>query len=236
MNLSRKCTCDITSVQFSHSVVSDSLQPHEPQHARPPCPSPTAGVYPNPCPSSRWCHPNISSSVIPFSCPQSFPASGSFQVSQLFTSGGQSIGVSASTLGFHNLTSAMFCSWYNLTEYILTPWTVAPQAPVSMGFSRQEYWTELPCSSPGNLPNPRIEPGSPTSQADSLPSEPPGKPILTILIFNAQWRILCIYKEWREIKRGKSGRVGDEGIFAVCFWICFMAEFLFTGGFSSNYE
>ena len=86
------------SVQFSHSVVSDSLRPHEPQHARPPCPSPTAGVQPNPCPLSRWCHPTISSSVIPFSyCPQSFPASGSFPMSQLFTSGGQSIWVSAST-------------------------------------------------------------------------------------------------------------------------------------------
>ena len=86
------------SVQFSCSVVSDSLRPHEPQHTRPPCPSPTPGVHPNPCPLSRWCHPTISSPVIPFSsCPQSFPASGSFQMSQLFASGGQSIGVSAST-------------------------------------------------------------------------------------------------------------------------------------------
>ena len=87
-----------SSVQFSHSVMSDSFQPHEPQHARPPCPSPTARVYPNPCPLSQWCHPTISSSVVPFSsCLQSFPASRSFQMSQLFTSGGQSIGVSAST-------------------------------------------------------------------------------------------------------------------------------------------
>ena len=87
-----------SSVQFSHSVVSDSLWPHGPQHARPPCPSPTPGVYPNSCPSSRWCHTTISFSVIPFSsCPQSFPASKSFQMSQLFASGGQSIGVSAST-------------------------------------------------------------------------------------------------------------------------------------------
>ena len=85
------------SVQFSCSVVSDSLQPHGLQHTRPPCPSPTPGVYPNSCPLSLWCHPTISSSVIPFSsCPQSFPASGSFQMSQLFVSGGQSIAVSAS--------------------------------------------------------------------------------------------------------------------------------------------
>ena len=86
------------TVQFSHSIVSDSLWPHGLQHARPPCPSPTQGVYSNSCPFSRWCHPTISSSVVPFSsCPQSFPASGSFQMSQLFTSGGPSIGVSAST-------------------------------------------------------------------------------------------------------------------------------------------
>ena len=92
----KTCT-SISSVQFSRSVVSDSLRPHELQHARPPCPSPTPGVYPNPCPLSQWCHPTISSSVIPFSCPQSFPASGSFQMSPLSVSGGQSIGVSAST-------------------------------------------------------------------------------------------------------------------------------------------
>ena len=86
-----------SSVQFSHSVVSNSLWPHEPQHTRPPCPSQTLRVHPNPCPLSQWCHPTISSSVVPFSfCPQSFPASGCFQMSQLFASGGQSIGVSAS--------------------------------------------------------------------------------------------------------------------------------------------
>ena len=85
------------SVQFSHSVVSDSLRPHESQHARPPCPSPTPGVHQNSCASSWWCHPAISSSVVPFSsCPQFLPASGSFPKSQLFTWGGQSIGVSAS--------------------------------------------------------------------------------------------------------------------------------------------
>ena len=86
------------TVQFSRSVVSDSLQPHEPQHIRPPCPSPTPGVHPNPCLLCRWCHPTISSSVVAFSSsPQSFPASGSFQMSQLSASGGQSIRVSAST-------------------------------------------------------------------------------------------------------------------------------------------
>ena len=85
----------ISSVQpLSHVQL---FATHEPQHTRPPCPSPTPGVHSNPCPSSRWCHPTISSSVVPFSsCPQSFPASGSFQMSLCFTSGGQSIGVSAS--------------------------------------------------------------------------------------------------------------------------------------------
>ena len=86
----------ISSVQFSSSVMSDFLWPHESQHARPPCPSPTPGVHPNSCPSSRWCHPAISSSVIPFSsCPQSLSAWESFPMSQLFAWGGQSIGVSA---------------------------------------------------------------------------------------------------------------------------------------------
>ena len=85
-----------TSVQFSRSVVSDSLQPHESQHARPPCPSPTPSVHSDSRPSSQWCHPAISSSVVPFSsCPQSLPASESFPMSQLFASGGQSTGLSA---------------------------------------------------------------------------------------------------------------------------------------------
>ena len=85
-----------SSVQISRSVVSDSLLPHESQHARPPCPSPTPGVHPNSCPLSWWCHPAISSSVVPFSsCPQSLPASESFPMSQLFAWGSQSTRVSA---------------------------------------------------------------------------------------------------------------------------------------------
>ena len=90
-------SCPIQSVQFSCSVVSDSWRPYGLQHARPPCPSPNPGVYSNSCPLSQWCHPTISSSVVPFSsCPQSLPASESFPTSQLFTWGGQSTGVSAS--------------------------------------------------------------------------------------------------------------------------------------------
>ena len=92
----KKLKIELPSVQFSHTVMSDSLQPHESQHARPPCLSPTPGVHSNSHPSSRWCHPVISSSVVPFSsCPQSLPASESFPMSQLFTWSGQSTGVSA---------------------------------------------------------------------------------------------------------------------------------------------
>ena len=89
----------ISSVQFSRSVVSNSLRPHESKHARPPCPSPSPGVHSNSRPSSQWCHPAISSSVVPFSsCPQSLPTSESFPMSQFFTWGGQSTGVSALAL------------------------------------------------------------------------------------------------------------------------------------------
>ena len=89
---------DISSVQLSHSDLSNSLWSHELQYARPPYPSTTPGIHPNPRPLSQWCHPTISSSVVPFSsCPQPIPASGSFQMSQLFASGSHSIGVSAST-------------------------------------------------------------------------------------------------------------------------------------------
>ena len=94
-----------SSVKFSRSVVSNSLRPHELQHARPPCPSPTPGVHPNSCPSSQWCHPAISSSVLPFSsCPKSLPASESFPMSQLFAWNGQSIGLSALALGLSKNT------------------------------------------------------------------------------------------------------------------------------------
>ena len=117
------------SVQFGRSVMSDSLRPHEQQHTRPPCLSPPSGVNSNSCPSSRWCHPAISSSVIPFSsCPQSFPASGSFPMSQLFTSGGQSIGVSASTSVFPMSTQ----DWSPLGW---TGWISLPSKGLSRVFS-----------------------------------------------------------------------------------------------------
>ena len=109
-NTRHKDKLKMDSVQFSRSVMSDSLRPHESQHARPLCPSPTPGVYPDSCPSSWWGPPSISSFVVPFSsCPQSFPTSGSFQMSQLFTSDGQSIGVIAKLVskiklhGFHKI-------------------------------------------------------------------------------------------------------------------------------------
>ena len=105
------------SVQFSS--VAQSYLTHEPQHARPPCPSPTPGVHPNSCPLSQWCHPTISSSVIPFSsCPQSFPASGSFQMSQLFASGSQIIKVSASMsvlpMNTHDWSLLEWTGWISL--------------------------------------------------------------------------------------------------------------------------
>ena len=91
-------TYPFSSVQFSLSVVSDSLRPHESHHSRPPCPSPTPEVYSNSCPLSQWCHPTIKFSVVPFSCLQSFPESGSFTVSQFLASGGPSIEVSAASV------------------------------------------------------------------------------------------------------------------------------------------
>ena len=126
--------------------MSHSFWPHGLQHARPPCPSPTPGVYSHLYQSSQWCHPTISSSVIPFySLPPSiFP---SIKVKLL-----------------------------SRVQLFVTPWTVAYQAPLSMGFSRQECWSGLPSPSPGDLPDPGIEPRSPALQADALPSEPPGKP------------------------------------------------------------
>ena len=109
----------LVSVQFSHSVMSDSLQPHEPQHARPPCPLPTSRIYPASRPSSQWCHPAISSSVVPFSCPQFLPASESFPMSQLFTWGGQSTGVSALASFLPKKSQGWSSEW---TGWILVLW------------------------------------------------------------------------------------------------------------------
>ena len=103
-----------SSVQFSFPVVSNFLWPHGLQHARPPCPSPTPRVYSNSCPSSRWCHPTISSSVVLFSCFQSFPASGSFPWSQFYTSGGKSIGASVSVVLINIQDWSSLGSWLDL--------------------------------------------------------------------------------------------------------------------------
>ena len=116
------------SVQFSRSVMSNSLRPHGLQHARPPCPSPTPEVYSNSCPSSWWCHPTISSSVIPFSPLQSFPESGSFQMSQFFASGGQSIGISASA----SVLPMNIQDWFSLG---LTGWISLQSKGLSRVFS-----------------------------------------------------------------------------------------------------
>ena len=121
---SRLTEC-ISRVEFSRSVLSDSLWPHGLQHTPLPCPSPTPGVYSNSCPSSIWCHPAISSSVIPFSsCPQSLPASESFPMSQLFTWGGQSIGISALASFFPKNTQDWspleWTSWISLQSKVLS--------------------------------------------------------------------------------------------------------------------
>ena len=225
--------------QFSCSVVSDSLRPHESQHSRPPCPSPTPRVHPNPCSLSRWCHPTISSSVVPFSsCLQSFPASGFFsnesalrirwpkywsfsfnispsnehpglisfrmdwldllpvqgtlksllqhhnskasilrrsafftvQFSHPYMTTGKTIALTRQTfvgkvisLIFNMLSEVKWREVAQLCPTLCNPMDSGlHQAPPSMGFSRQEYWSGLPFPFPGNLPNPGNEPRSPT--------------------------------------------------------------------------
>ena len=123
----------IRSDQISCSVISDSLWPHELQHARPPCPSPTPGVHPDSCPSSQWCHPGITSSVVPFSsCPQSLPASKPFPMSQFFTWGGQRTGVSALASFLpkksQGWSSSEWTSWISLQSKAL--WRVFPNTRV----------------------------------------------------------------------------------------------------------
>ena len=187
-----------TSVQFSCSVVSNSLWPHGLQHARPPYPSPTPGVYSDSCPLSQWCQPTISSSVVPFSSRlQFFLASGSFPMSQFFASGSQSICISASAsvlpmniLDKSSLFMEAVC-FHSVDQSCPTlwpPWTVVHQAALSMGFSRQESWSRLPFPSPGELPDPGMEPETPVLAGKFFTTESPEKTfkeaIILIIIIN----------------------------------------------------
>ena len=132
-----------SSVQFSRSDMSDSLRPHELQHTRPPCPSPTPGVNTNSCPSSRWCHPDVSSSVVPFSsCPKSLPASASSPMSQLFTWGGQSTGVSALASFLPKNTQKSQHSWV-LFYSIIWPLAKVPSAPFGKGSINTSVWGQI---------------------------------------------------------------------------------------------
>ena len=207
---------------FSRSVISDSFRPHGLQHTRLPCPSLSPRACPNSGPLSRWCHPTISSSVVPFSCFLSFPASRTFPMSQFFASGGQSIGASASAsvlpvnvqgwfpLGWTGwlslclvVSSVHYDIQYSSSQCVFSvlepsliyipvsvcllscvwlfaaPWTIAHQVPLLMEFSRQEYWNRLPFPTPGDLPEPGIEPVSPASPAVAgrfFTTSPSGKP------------------------------------------------------------
>ena len=146
------------SVQSSRSVVSDSLWPHGLQHARLPCPSPTPKACSNSCPSSRWCHPTISSSVIPFSCLQSFPASGSFPMSQFFASDGQSVGVSASASVLYVFLNFPYF-YFDCTGS--SCWVHGLSCPKSCGIL---------------VPWPEIEPTCPALEGRFLTTGLPGKP------------------------------------------------------------
>ena len=154
-------------VQSSRSVVSNSLWPREPQHTRPPCPSPTPRVHPNPCPSSQWCHPTISSSVVPFSsCPQSFPASGSFPMSQPY-------------VYFLKIYFKIFIYLFlNISLFIwlhqVTPEHIG-SVVVALRFSCPATWGIL-------VPGPGIKPTSPALQVEFLTTWPPGKSLCILLI------------------------------------------------------
>ena len=155
---------------FSCSVISDSLWPYTMQHTRLPCPSLSPGACSNSCSFSRWCHPTVSSSVIPFSsCPQSFPASGFFPMSRLFA-----------VLGDILCVCVCVRCRFSCDQLFVTLWTITHQAPLSMEFSRQEYWSGLPCPPSGDLPDRGIEPTSLMSPAlvgrSFLPLVPPRKP------------------------------------------------------------
>ena len=185
----------LSSVQFSRSVVSETLRPCESQHTRPPCPSPTPGVHPNSCALSRWCYPAISSSVVPFSSHlQSFPASGPFQMTQLFALGGQSIGVSASTSLLHD--SSYFYSIVISSQFMKVCDTRKKESEGEseshsvMSDSLRPHGLYSPWNCPGQntgvgsfsllqgiFPTQGWNPGLPQIRSGgSLPPEPQGKP------------------------------------------------------------
>ena len=170
--------------------MSDSLRPHKSQHARPPCPSPTPRVHSDSRPSSQWCHPAISSSVVPLGIPK--PNWTKYVLSQPETS---------MLYGpWNHRVFSPLIKLAKLSRVDLHPFFVqCSQASLSMGFSRQEYCSGLPFPSLWNLPNLGIEPGSPALQADSLPSKSPGKPIMklmrVLLLFFTE--VLLFEKFWR---------------------------------------
>ena len=132
-----------SSVQFSHSVVSDSLRTHGLQHARPPCPSPTPGAYSNSCPLSCWCHPTISSFVVPFSsCLQPFPASGSFPLSQ-FSLETKPWNKAHWNKALRYIIVCVLPSHFSHIQLLVTSWILAHQVPLWVGFSRQQYWSRF---------------------------------------------------------------------------------------------
>ena len=139
-------TIQFSSVHFGLSVVSDSLRPHEPQHTRPPCPSPTPGVHPNSCPLNQWCHPTISSSVVPFFCLQSFPASGSFQMSQLFTSDWHNRYAFSSLtswegcISIFTIFSKKFAKSQTWSYVILDKWKLIIKEKLSLNLVKQNYF------------------------------------------------------------------------------------------------
>ena len=155
-----------SSVQFSCSVMSDSLWPHESQHARPPCSSPTPGVYSNSWPLSQWCHPAISSSVVPFSLLPPSPPSIRVLSNESTLCMRWPKYCTIHLLCYISVWCVCLCG-FSCVWLCVTLWTVALQAPLSMGFSRQEYWNGLPCPPPGDLPDPGIKPVSLKSPASA---------------------------------------------------------------------
>ena len=209
----------LSSVQFSRSVGSDSLWPHEPQHTSPPCPLPTPELYPNPCPSSWWCHPTISSSIVPFSsCPQSFPAAGSFQMSQLFAWGGQIIGISASTsvlpMNIQDWSPLGWTGWISLQSKwlsrVFSNTTVQKHqffgAQLSLQWRRRK-WQPTPVFLPGESHGRR-------SLVGYSPRVTKSRTRLSDFTFLYSPTLTCIHDYWKNHSLDKMDLCGQSNVFA----------------------